>query len=166
MGWKLYYDAFLKKAAGEDWLKEEAFQFIDSLLDARVSLRPPLSGGPRMSDAGFGAEKYLGDAQPRAHRLSATRSPALHRLLPRGQGQGGRRGGLHQVAAQVRRYGSGGDSAEDEVAADVLDFYYRRGLIEQPVCLFRAGSPLVLNRAFNVFVGKDRTALAKVLTNP
>ncbi len=67
---------------------------------------------------------------------------------------------------EVRRYGSGGDSAEDEVAADVLDFYYRRGLIEQPVCLFRAGSPLVLNRAFNVFVGKDRTALAKVLTNP
>jgi hypothetical protein len=40
---------------------------------------------------------------------------------------------------------------------------YRRGRIDEPPCLFRASSPLALDEAFTVFVGKDRSALARLL---
>ena len=73
----------------------------------------------------------------------------------------------HRREPQVRRLLAQSlvDRGMATVAADVLDFYYREGRIEKPVCLFRAGSPLTLNKAFNVFVGKNRSALARVLAS-
>ncbi len=162
MSWQRYYDSFLKKEAGQDWLKDEAFQFIDRLLtpDAVSALLYP---AVEEFYARFGAEKYLvtRNLERIAYRYS--------KVLPYSGYYHEARDKAAVVEAfvksrpEVRRYGSGGDSVEDEVAADVLDFYYREGRIEKPVCLFRAGSPLALNKAFNVFVGKNRSALARVL---
>ena len=166
MSWKLYYDAFLKRDAEGDWLKEEAFQFIDALLTpARISdlLYPSVLE----FYASFGAEKYLvtRNLERIAYRYS--------KVLPYS-------GYFHEVRDKalvveafikshpgLRLYGVGGDSSEDQEAAEVLDSYFRKGEIEKPICLFRAASPFALNSSFNVYVGKDRSGLTSILAaNP
>jgi hypothetical protein len=164
ISWKRYYDAFLKREAGQDWLNEEAYRFIDRLL-APGSISRLLYPAVREFYSGFGAEKYLvtRNLERIAYRYS--------RALPYS-------GYYHEVRdkaavveafiesrPEVKRYGSGGDSDEDGSVADLLDFRYRRGDIEKPLCLFRAGSPFALDRAFNVYVGKDRRGLASILQN-
>ena len=162
MSWKLYHDSFLKKDVEHDWLKDEAFRFIDELLTPEGVARL-LYPAVREFYGAFGADKYLvtRNLERIAYRYS--------RVIPY-------KAYFHEVrdkAALVEafvaahpgltRYGSGGDSSEDEGIAEVLEFHHRRGDIEKPVCLYRASSPLDLNRTFNVFVGKDRSGLAGVL---
>jgi hypothetical protein len=162
MSWKLYHDCFLKKDVEHDWLKDEAFRFIDELLTPEGVARL-LYPAVREFYAAFGADKYLvtRNLERIAYRYS--------RVIPYA-------GYFHEVrdkAALVEsfiaahpdlaRYGSGGDSSEDEGIADLLEFHHRRGEIEKPICLYRASSPLDLNRTFNVFVGKDRSGLAGIL---
>jgi hypothetical protein len=162
LGWRRYYDTFLKLDAEHDWLKSEAFEFIERLLTPE-SISRLLYPSVREFYAGFGAEKYLvtRNLERIAYRYS--------KVLPYS-------GYFHEVsdkAAVVQRFidlrpelrffGSGGDSAEDEDAAELLDFHYRKGRIEKPLCLFRAGFPLSLNRAFNIYVGKNRGGLASLL---
>jgi len=162
MGWQRYYESFLKRDAEHDWLKEEAFRFIDALLTPE-SVSSLLYPSVRDFYTLFAAEKYLvtRNLERIAYRYS--------KVLPYA-------GYFHEVkdkAALVERfirerpgirfYGSGGDSVEDEGAAEILDFYYRVGRIEKPLSLFRADSPHRLNRAFNIYVGKDRGGLARFL---
>jgi hypothetical protein len=165
MSWKRYYDSFLKRSADEDWLKDEAFRFIDDLLTPwRISRL--LFPSVREFYASFGAEKYLvtRNLERVAYRFS--------KVLPYS-------GYYHEVKdkaalveafialrPEAKRYGSGGDSEEDRDVAKVLDYYYRKGRIEQPICLYRAGFPFALDRSFNVFVGRDRGALAGALASP
>jgi hypothetical protein len=160
--WKLYYDAFLKADSEHDWLKDEAFRFIDALLTPR-EIEALLYPAVREFYAGFGAEKYLvtRSLERIAYRYS--------RVLPY-------EGYYHEVKdkarvvesfirsrPEIRRYGSGGDSIEDAELAEMLAFYHAKGWIEEPLCLYRAASPLRLDKAFNVFVGKDRGALSAIL---
>jgi hypothetical protein len=162
MSWKLYYDAFLKRNAGGDWLKDEAFRFIDRLLTPE-KVSDLLYPAVREFYAAFGAEKYLvtRNLERIAYRYS--------KVLPYA-------GYFHEVPdkaaliesflkarPEVKRYGSGGDSAEDGLAADLLDFYHRRGAIEKPLCLFRADRPGAFHGSFNVFVGKNRSGLSGIL---
>ena len=163
MSWKRYYDAFLKRAKDEDWLKDEAFRFIDELLTPEGIARLLFPAVPEFY-AAFKAEKYLvtRNLERIAYRYS--------RVLPYSAY-------FHEVkdkAAIVEsflvsrpdtvRYGLGGDSEEDAEAAAVLEFYHRVGKIEKPLCLCRASYPLPLDRTFNIFVGKDRSGLSGVLS--
>jgi hypothetical protein len=162
MGWKRYYDSFLKRDTGEDWLKEEAFQFIDRLLTPEKIARL-LFPGVQEFYAAFVAEKYLvtRNLERIAYRYA--------RVLPY-------TGYFHEVQDKaavveaflkarpdVRRYGTGGDSAEDACAADALEFHHRKGTIEKPLCLFRADRPFAFNGSFNIAVGRNRAGLAEIL---
>jgi hypothetical protein len=162
MSWELYYDAFLKAEREHDWLKEEAFRFIEGMLSPEGVSRLLY---PLVRDfyARFDADKYLvtRNLERIAYRYS--------KVLPY-------TGYFHETRDKarvvedfveehpyIRYYGSGGDSGEDEEVAKLLDSLYRKGDIEKPICLFRAASPLTLNKSFNVFVGKNRGALAEAL---
>jgi hypothetical protein len=162
LSWKLYHDSFLKKEAGQDWLKDEAFDFIDRLLTPE-GVAALLYPSVKEFYEAFGADKYLvtRNLERIAYRYS--------KVLPYA-------GYFHEARDKVaivesfiashpgiRRYGSGGDSEEDVAVAEFLERMYRRGGIERPICLFRAPSPRALNGAFNVFVGKDRSGLASLL---
>jgi hypothetical protein len=162
MSWELYYNAFLKAEREHDWLKDEAFRFIDGMLSPEGVASLLYPSVPEFY-ARFDADKYLvtRNLERIAYRYS--------KVLPYS-------GYFHEARDKalvveafveehpyIRYYGSGGDSAEDEEVAKVLDFLYRKGEIEAPICLFRAGSPFALNKSFNVFVGKDRSALAEAL---
>jgi hypothetical protein len=162
MSWKLYYDEFLKADPEHDWLKDEAFAYIDRMLTP-AGVAGLLYPSVQEFYARFGADKYL-----------MTRS--LERIAYRYSKVIPYAGCYHEVRDKalvvadfidehpyIRNYGSGGDSAEDEEVAKTLESLYRKGEIEKPLCLFRASSPLALNRAFNVFVGKDRSGLVDVL---
>jgi len=162
MSWRLYHDAFLKEEAGRDWLKEEAFRYIDELLTPEGTARL-LYPGVEDFYAAFAAEKYLvtRNLERIAYRYS--------KVLPYS-------GYYHEVSdkaalvesflssrPEVRRYGLGGDSEEDSEAAAFLERRYRAGAIERPICLGRAESPNALAGDFNVFVGRDRSALARII---
>jgi hypothetical protein len=146
----------------QDWLKDEAFRFIDrTLTPSGVSAL--LYPSVLEFYARFDADKYLvtRNLERIAYRYS--------KVLPY-------TGYYHEVQDKavavetfieehpyIKFYGSGGDSEEDAEVAKVLDSLHRKGEIEKPVCLFRAASPLALNRTFNVYVGKNRSGLADVL---
>jgi hypothetical protein len=162
MSWRLYYENFLKAEPEHDWLKDEAFRFIDGMLTS-AGVADLLYPSVQEFYASFDADKYL-----------VTRS--LERIAYRYAKVLPYAGYYHEVRDKavvvesfieehpyIKYYGSGGDSEEDAEVAEALDAFYRKGEIEKPLCLFRAGSPLALNKAFNVFVGKDRSGLAGIL---
>jgi hypothetical protein len=162
LSWKLYYDSFLKRDAGKDWLKEEAFRFIDGFLTpARVEglLYPAV----REFYDSFGAQKYLvtRNLERIAYRYSKVLPYAgyFHEV----RSKGALVKAFLKAHPEVRSCGSGGDSTEDESAADMLEFYHKKGEIEKPLCLFRAQRPGAFNGSFNLFVGKNRSGLAGIL---
>jgi hypothetical protein len=162
MSWKLYYDAFLKVDADHDWLKDEAYRFIDGLLTpeaVRGLLYPSVEG----FYAGFCADKYLvtRNLERIAYRYAKVLPYAAYYHEVRDKAAVVE--SFVKAHPEIRRYGSGGDSSEDAEVAEVLGRYHAKGWIDRPICLFRAASPLRLDLAFNVFVGKDRGALAGVL---
>jgi len=160
--WKRYYEAFLKEKAEGDWLKDEAFRFVDELLD-RASIEALLYPGVADFYRRFGAEKYL--VTRNLERIAFRYSKVLpytayfHEV----EDKAALVEAFVESRPDVRRYGLGGDSEEDARAADALEALHRKGRIDMPVCLFRAPSPFALDKAFNLFVGKDRSALARVL---
>jgi len=162
MGWKRYYEAFLKERAEGDWLKDEAFRFVDELLRP-ASIEALLYPGVADFYRGFGAEKYLvtRNLERIAYRYSKVLpyTAYFHEV----EDKAALVEAFVESRPDVRRYGFGGDSEEDARAADALEALHRKGRIDKPVCLFRASSPFALDGAFNVFVGKDRSALARVL---
>jgi hypothetical protein len=163
MSWKLYYDSFLKRSAEEDWLKDEAFAFIDRIL-APESIPALLYPGVREFYSRLNAEVYLvtRNLERIAYRYSKVLPYSAY--YHEAKDKASIVEAIVKSRPEVTRYGSGGDSSEDEEVAELLGAYYRRGLIERPVCLFRAESPSALSGSFNVFVGKNRSGLARVLS--
>lgn len=162
LSWKLYYDTFLKTALDGDWLNEAGFRFIDRLLTPAGVARL-LYPGVADFYSSFGADKFL---VTRSLERIAWR---YSRVLPYSgyYSEVGDKAQLMEAFIKarpgIRYYGLGGDSSVDAEAAEVLEHCHRKGRIEKPLCLFRAHSPLALDLRFNVFVGKDRSALAGLL---
>lgn len=156
--WKVYYDSFLKQNVDNDWLKDKAFNKIDTLLSKNY-IRKLLYPGIEDFYNLFKADKFMvtRNLERIAYRYC--------KVLPY-------KGYYHEVKdkgkvveefikkhPKIKYYGSGGDSVEDEVAVDVLKYYYKKGTIEQPLCLYRADSPKKINLKFDIFVGKNRQGL-------
>ena len=163
ISWKRYYDAFLKLDAEHDWLNDQAFEFIDAMLTPESVTKLLF---PAVLDfySRFGAEKYLltRNLERIAYRYSKVLpySGYFHEVRDKAAVVEG----FIESRPEVRRYGSGGDSVEDEEVARVLEHYHRKGRIEAPICLFRSASPYALSRSFNVFVGKNRSGLARIIS--
>lgn len=160
--WKNYYNRFLKAKAEGDWLNDEAFRFVDRLL-ASPSIEGLLYPGVIDFYARLGAEKYLvtRNLERIAFRYSKVIPYAAY--YHEVEDKAALVNSIVESRPDVRRYGLGGDSIEDAQAADALDFQYRKGRIDLPICLCRTASPRALDPSFNVFVGKDRSALASLL---
>ena len=162
MSWKLYYEAFLKQDVEGDWLKDEAFKFIDDLLTPG-KIAQLLYPEVREFYASFGARKYLitRNLERIAYRYSKVLpySGYYYEVMDKAAVVEA----FLKAHPEITRYGSGGDSSEDAEVADALYFHYRKGSIGQPLCLCRTDSPFSLDGAFNIYVGKDRSTLSRIL---
>jgi hypothetical protein len=164
-GWKRYYETFLKQDRTTDWLKQEAFESLEAFFTPqRIVLL--LYPGVREFYASFGARKYLvtRNIERIAYRYS--------KVLPYTEyyyevcDKAAVVEAFMALYPEVRFYGSGGDSPEDAAVAELLDYYWRKGRIEKPLCLFKAHSPRALDPSFNIYVGKNRTGLVEILKSP
>jgi len=65
----------------------------------------------------------------------------------------------------IKRYGCSGDSIEDECVIDVLDFYRKKGKIEDTIGVYVTEKPEEshTNNKFEVQVSKERGALLEIL---
>jgi hypothetical protein len=163
ISWKRYYDAFLKQDADADWLKDEAFTFIDEMLTPGEIDRLLYPAVPEFY-ASFEADKYL--VTRNLERIAYRYSKVLpySRYYHEVEDKAALVEAFIEAHPEIKSYGSGGDSEEDAEVAEVLDLHYRKGEIEKPICLFRAGLGRSLDLAFNVFVGKNRSGLSGILS--